>query len=184
MGRISREHSAEALFSSNSMHLGTQEIVLLCNADKELSSRCGHCRKLAPIWTQLAKRMQHKLAIAEVNCEDHGVLCQSQGVQGYPMLFFYANGEKVEYTGGRTLDKLEAFVDKVSKPLVPSFLSCDILLSHRYSPVQELVLEDFEAHVKNNSVVYLVLHSVSNAKILVRHAKMSSSFDSLTYILC
>jgi thioredoxin domain-containing protein 5 len=157
------------------MHLGGQKKKFshFLHADEELSSRCGHCRKLAPSWTQLAKRMQHKLAIAEVNCEDHGAVCQSQDVKGYPMLFLYANGEKVEYTGGRTLDKLEAFGDKVSKPLVPSFLSRNILLNHGYSPVQELVSEDFEAHMKNNPVIYLLLHSSSNTKILVRHAKIS-----------
>jgi thioredoxin domain-containing protein 5 len=62
--------------------------------------------------------MQHTLAIAEVNCEDHASLCATQGVQGYPVLYFYANGIKAEYTGGRKLEQLKAFADRASAPFV------------------------------------------------------------------
>ena len=66
--------------------------------------------------------MRGKLTVAEVDCEAHGAICRSQGVTGYPMLFYY-NGEgkgsgKTEYTSGRRLDQLTAFVDKVSGPSV------------------------------------------------------------------
>jgi thioredoxin domain-containing protein 5 len=60
--------------------------------------------------------MQNKLAVAEVNCDDHGALCQSQGINGYPVLQLYAYGAKTEYNGGRELDQLRAFGDRVSAP--------------------------------------------------------------------
>lgn len=79
--------------------------------------RCGHCKKLAPTWTQLAGEMQHKLKIAEVNCEEHSAICRQEGVTGYPMLFYYGGkGTKTEYTGGRKLEQLRAFAEKVSGP--------------------------------------------------------------------
>lgn len=78
---------------------------------------CGHCRKLAPTWTQLAEQMKNQLVIAEVNCDDHNALCRAEDVQGYPMLFYYGDdGVKSEYTGGRKPEQLQAFVEKVLKP--------------------------------------------------------------------
>jgi len=81
---------------------------------------CGHCKKLAPIWTELARNMRGKLTVAEVNCEEQGALCREQGISGYPMLFYYPNGRdnKMEYTGGRKLDQLVAFSERLSGPCV------------------------------------------------------------------
>jgi thioredoxin domain-containing protein 5 len=76
--------------------------------------RCGHCKKLAPTWKQLARHMQHKLNIAEVNCEVHAALCKIEDVPGFPMLVYYANGVKSEYTGGRKFDLLKAFTERAA----------------------------------------------------------------------
>lgn len=56
--------------------------------------------------------MQYKLSVAEVNCEDYSTLCKSQDVTGYPMLVYYANGVKTEYTGSRKFDSLKAFTEQ------------------------------------------------------------------------
>lgn len=78
---------------------------------------CGHCKKLAPHWTQLARHMQHRLTVAEVDCEDQPAVCKREGVTGYPMLFFYGpTGAKTEYTGGRKFEHLSAFADKANAP--------------------------------------------------------------------
>lgn len=79
---------------------------------------CGHCKKLAPIWLQLAQDMRGKLNIAEVDCEQNAGICRSQGVTGYPMLFYYGQRGhgKTEYTQTRRLDKLKAFAEKISGP--------------------------------------------------------------------
>jgi len=79
--------------------------------------RCGHCKHLAPTWAELGKKMQYKLTIAEVNCEDHKSLCREQGVTGFPMLIFYPNdGNKSEYTGNRKLPALKAWAEKAANP--------------------------------------------------------------------
>ena len=67
--------------------------------------------------------MRGKVNIAEVDCEAHGAICRSQSITGYPMLFYYAgNGKgKTEYSGGRKLEQLKHFTDKVSGPSVTSF---------------------------------------------------------------
>jgi thioredoxin domain-containing protein 5 len=81
------------------------------------AGRCGHCKKLAPTWVNLAKQLQHSVTVAEVNCEDHRSLCSTQGVTGFPMLFFYpASGKKTEYTGNRKFEALRDWVEKAVKP--------------------------------------------------------------------
>ncbi|KAF8655196.1 hypothetical protein AX16_003228 [Volvariella volvacea WC 439] len=104
---------------------------------------CGHCKKLAPTWKQLARHMQNQLTIAEVNCDDNSSLCGSQGVQGYPTLKFYAPGGVVsEYSGGRKLEQLKAFAEKASS-----------------SGVTAITDEQLAQHVASDNVVYLFLHS-------------------------
>ena len=76
---------------------------------------CGHCKRLAPIWTQLGRHMKDKLTIAEVDCDEHNSLCRSHNVQGYPtLLFFTDEGTSVEYNGGRKLDQLKSFSENAS----------------------------------------------------------------------
>jgi thioredoxin domain-containing protein 5 len=91
---------------------------------------CGHCKKLAPIWKQLARHMKNKLTIAEVNCDDNASLCKSQSIEGYPtLIFFDSNGVKSEYNGGRKLDQLKAFSEKAAAAYVSvvihSLLVCE-----------------------------------------------------------
>src|ERR1700675_1695869 len=81
-------------------------------------TRCGYCKRLAPTWTQLAKHMQRRLNIAEVNCDENRALCQSQDVRGYPTLRYYSGGVKTQYTGAREFDQLKAFAEKAVAPYV------------------------------------------------------------------
>jgi protein disulfide-isomerase-like protein len=83
---------------------------------------CGHCKKLAPIWKDLARTMQHKLNIAEINCDDHKALCSREGVSGFPMIYFYPPGglEKTEYTGSRKFEAMKAWAERATKPYVRS----------------------------------------------------------------
>jgi thioredoxin domain-containing protein 5 len=76
---------------------------------------CGHCKKLAPSWKQLARHMQSKLTIAEVNCDEHGALCKTHNIQAYPtLLYFPAEGQSIEYTGGRKIDQLKIFAENAT----------------------------------------------------------------------
>ena len=40
----------------------------------------------------------------------------SQGVTGFPMMFFYAHSVKTEYTGARSYDQLVVLAEKASSP--------------------------------------------------------------------
>lgn len=80
---------------------------------------CGHCKRLAPTWEELAGKFAENagVKIAKVDCtEDNNKnreICTAQGVNGFPTLNIYKDGEKVdEYNGKRAIDDLEAFVNK------------------------------------------------------------------------
>ncbi|THH04930.1 hypothetical protein EW145_g5166 [Phellinidium pouzarii] len=123
---------------------------------------CGHCKKLAPAWTQLAANLRHKLNIAEVNCDVHKDLCKSQSVQGYPSLFFYSgrggtNIHKTEYTGGRKFEQLNRFAGMA---IAPSMLEINAEV-------------DYEQYVKESPVLYLFLHTASDARALELLAQSS-----------
>merc|ERR1712062_519344 len=85
---------------------------------------CGHCKRLAPTWEELAGKFAEKagVKIAKVDCtEDNNKnreICTAQGVNGFPTLNIYKDGEKVdEYNGKRAIDDLEAFVNKHLEPV-------------------------------------------------------------------
>jgi len=80
---------------------------------------CGHCKKLAPTWEELAGKYTDKegVLIGHVDCtadeNANRALCDAHGVNGFPTLHMFKDGKKVEeYNGRRGLDELVAFVEK------------------------------------------------------------------------
>ena len=72
---------------------------------------CGHCKKLAPIWDELASKSPVKIAKYDVTANDHPDI----KVEGFPTLRYYKNGKPIEYKGARTLDDLLSFVTSTSE---------------------------------------------------------------------
>jgi len=78
---------------------------------------CGHCKRLAPTWEELAQQLntEGEVKIAHVDCtqDDNKELCTDQEVEGYPTLFLYRNGLKIsEYNGSRVLEDLLEFIKR------------------------------------------------------------------------
>ncbi|CAE6365890.1 unnamed protein product [Rhizoctonia solani] len=109
---------------------------------------CGHCKKLAPVWTELATKAKGRVNIAEVNCEQYGALCKTQNVDGYPMLFFYHAGQKVDFRGQRKIESLEQFVLRAVAP-----------------GVQSITAEEVDSVLKKESVFFLVLYTYSTPQL-------------------
>ena len=81
---------------------------------------CGHCKRMAPTWEQLAAKFvgREGVKIAKVDCTvaEAKDLCSAQEVQGFPTMYIYKNGEKVtEYDGNRSLEDMFDFVEKHSE---------------------------------------------------------------------
>ena len=75
---------------------------------------CGHCKKLKPVFDELAKEMaQHKdLVIAKFDATTNEL--DGLTIKGYPTLMFYPKDNKagVKYEGGRTLEDFKVYLEK------------------------------------------------------------------------
>ena len=74
---------------------------------------CGHCKHLAPIYEQLAEKLNNndKLQIVEIDATMNTV----PGIQitGYPTLIFFKNGQKekpIIYNGEHNLSEMTSFI--------------------------------------------------------------------------
>ena len=78
---------------------------------------CGHCKTLAPIYEDLAQKYasaSDQIIIGKVDADAHKTLGHRFGVQGFPTLKWF-DGQSAtpeDYSGGRDLDSLMAFVEK------------------------------------------------------------------------
>ena len=75
--------------------------------------RCGHCQRLAPTWEELGAifKSNPQVQIIKVDCTKNSETCKKYGVQGYPTLVLFENGEAIaKHKGGRTLNELLDFI--------------------------------------------------------------------------
>ncbi|KAK0392357.1 hypothetical protein NLU13_1852 [Sarocladium strictum] len=76
---------------------------------------CGHCKKLAPVWEELATSLESqkdKIQIAKVDADAERSLGKRFGVGGFPTLKYFdgKSKEPQEYNSGRDLESLTAFI--------------------------------------------------------------------------
>lgn len=75
---------------------------------------CGHCKRLAPTWDQLAEISHSKtgITIAKVDCTVEKELCETHQVRGYPTLILFKDGsKKADYSGPRDIESLLGFLE-------------------------------------------------------------------------
>ena len=90
---------------------------------------CGHCKKLTPEYegaAEVLSKHDPPYVLAKLDATENKVSAEKYGIQGFPTLFFFINGNKVEYTGGRTKDTIVEWVIKKSGP-PSSELTCAII---------------------------------------------------------
>lgn len=80
------------------------------------TSWCGYSKKLQPVWDQLAQEADTtKVEIIDLKCDTDSAsedLCASEGIQGYPSIRLYKNGQKIDYTGERSVPALKQFLQE------------------------------------------------------------------------
>ena len=78
---------------------------------------CGHCKKLAPIYEELAINFEFakdKVSIAKVDADAEKDLGRKFGVQGFPTLKWFdgKSDTPTDYQGGRDLESLSSFISE------------------------------------------------------------------------
>lgn len=90
---------------------------------------CGHCKKLAPEYegaAEVLSKHDPPYALGKLDATENKASAEKYGIQGFPTLFYFINGNKMEYTGGRTKDTIVEWVLKKSGP--PSTeLTCAVI---------------------------------------------------------
>lgn len=116
---------------------------------------CHHCQAMAPNWLQLAKEMQGRLNIGEVNCDVETRLCKDVRLRGYPTIVFFRGGERVEYDGLRGLGDFVQYAEK----------AIDVSAG-----VQDVDADTFRALEQNDEVIFVYFYD---------HATTSEDFAAL-----
>lgn len=80
---------------------------------------CGHCKKLAPEYSQAAatlKKSGLNLALAKLDATIHKSVGGRFDVKGFPTLKLFSNGKDSEYNGGRTASEIVSWMTKKTGP--------------------------------------------------------------------
>jgi len=84
---------------------------------------CGHCKKLAPQYSEAAALLKHmgaeeglKVRLAKLDVTSNPISAKEHDVSSYPTLKFFKNGKEIEYTGGRSSEDITAWVIKRAGP--------------------------------------------------------------------
>lgn len=74
---------------------------------------CGHCKKLAPIYEQLADIFANDehCVVASLDGDRFTAMAETFDIKGYPTLMFFEKGVQTSYEGGRTLKDMVAFLN-------------------------------------------------------------------------
>eukprot|EP01084_Bolivina_argentea_P072003 130784_1 len=67
---------------------------------------CGHCKRLAPVWEEVATEVKGQVNIAKVDVTQNRALGKQFNVKGFPTLLLFRRGKMVKYSGSRTKDAL------------------------------------------------------------------------------
>ena len=96
-----------------------KENVTLLNSGKWMvefyAPWCGHCKRLIPIYEQLAKAAaseEHKdknVNVAKFDCVANNEACRMYSVHSYPSLYFFNEGAMHEFVDERNLAGLTKF---------------------------------------------------------------------------
>ena len=121
---------------------------------------CGHCKKMAPAWVDLAKDVgsDDSVLIGEVDCTVESALCQENEVKGYPTLKAFKGGKLIEkYAGARDLNSFKNAVQKykggAAKPAEPAKPAAEKKeeKANADSAVVELTADNFASNIGSGS---------------------------------
>ncbi|KAI8592673.1 thioredoxin-like protein [Geranomyces variabilis] len=124
---------------------------------------CGHCKKLKPVFEDLAPSLKGLVNIGAVDCTTESKICQGRGVRGYPTVKFMLQPHvELEYRGPRTYQALREFATAFSsKPSFTAVTATEIAAVLAEKEVAFFLLSDPQA--KKDSGFLTAFQSVASS---------------------
>jgi len=83
---------------------------------------------LAPVYLEAAKALKEagsEIKLAKVDATEHKTQAGEYGVRGFPTLFFFVNGTKIDFKGDRSKEGIISWVNKKILPVTTEIASED-----------------------------------------------------------
>lgn len=115
LNNITVEESVYILTDSNADEFVKKEEFVFV---KFYAPWCGHCKKMGPDYSQLGVKFHvdgSNIKIAKIDSTIHKGFSEKFGIEGFPTLKLFINGQPVNYEGDRTLDAMTKFINKHSQ---------------------------------------------------------------------
>jgi protein disulfide isomerase family A protein 3 len=145
---------------------------------------CGHCKRLAPEYERAATALRSNdppVALVKVDCTAETKTCGKYGVNGYPTLKIFKNGEVAsDYNGPReadgivkymrskagpsskelnTVEDVEKFLNNNDHSIVGFFKTSESTLANDFRKVADQLSENYRfAHSTNPAVLAKYKH--------------------------
>lgn len=91
--------------------------------------RCGHCKKLTPIYDEVATELKNQgspVRLAKIDADQYGSVKGTYGVQGFPTIIFFNHGESQKYSGQRTKEFMVNWLSKKTRDAVVAITSSEL----------------------------------------------------------
>mmetsp|Transcript_28148 Transcript_28148/g.46317 ORF Transcript_28148/g.46317 Transcript_28148/m.46317 type:complete len:237 (-) Transcript_28148:115-825(-) len=67
---------------------------------------CGHCKRLAPVWEEVATALKGEVNVAKVDVTQNRALGKQYNIKGFPTLLLFRRGKMVKYSGQRNKEAM------------------------------------------------------------------------------
>ncbi|KAG4306026.1 hypothetical protein PORY_000014 [Pneumocystis oryctolagi] len=121
---------------------------------------CGHCKALAPAYEEAATTLKEKnIVLIKVDCTVETRLCETYGIEGYPTLKVFRNGQHTPYEGPRKASSIVSYMIKQSLPVVT-----------------RVNQEDYERFKESDEIVLLALIEETDLSTSDLYLKLATSY--------